>query len=40
MEDYFDGFYEDITKWETIREMIDLDLGKVSALLNSIIFLL
>ncbi|XP_018565773.1 protein let-653 isoform X2 [Anoplophora glabripennis] len=26
MEDYFDGFSEDITKWEIIREMIDLDL--------------
>lgn len=36
MEDYFDGFSEDITKWEIIREMIDLDLGKFFALLNSI----
>ncbi|KAJ8939968.1 hypothetical protein NQ318_006149 [Aromia moschata] len=26
MEDYFDGFAEDITKWEIIKEMIDLDL--------------
>ncbi|KAJ8923616.1 hypothetical protein NQ315_010195 [Exocentrus adspersus] len=26
MEDLFDGFSEDITKWEIVREMIDLDL--------------